>query len=129
MGGRDEFFEHGSFVLGDRMDTRFWEDVWLGDMPLSSQYPALYNIVRYKHVRVADVLSNIPLNIGFRRVLRDNNWESWLHMVQRLMMVQLRDEPDQFHWHLIASGVFSVKSLYADYMNDTQNIFRSIYGK
>jgi hypothetical protein len=97
MGGRDEFFERGSFVLGDRMDTRFWEDVWLGDTPLSSQYPALYNIVRYKHVRVADVLSNIPLNIGFRRMLWENNWESWLHMVQRLMMVQLRDEPDRFH--------------------------------
>jgi hypothetical protein len=87
MGGRDEFFERGSFVLGGERDTRFWEDVWLGDTPLSSQYPALYNIVRDKQVRVADVLSNIPLKIGFRRVLRDKNWESLLHMVQRLMMV------------------------------------------
>jgi hypothetical protein len=87
MGGRDEFFERGSFVLGGERDTRFWEDVWLGDTPLSSQYPALYNIVRDKQVRVADVLSNIPLKIGFRHVLRDKNWESLLHMVQRLMMV------------------------------------------
>jgi hypothetical protein len=118
MGGRDELFESGSFVLGDGRDTRFWEDVWLGDTPLSSQYPALYIIVRHKHVRVADVLSNIPLNIGFRRVLRDNNWESWLHMVHHLMMVQLRDEPGRLHWHHTTSGVFSVKSLYADYMND-----------
>jgi hypothetical protein len=66
MGGRDEFFECGSFVLGGGRDTRFWEDVWLGDTPLSPQYPVLYNIVRHKQLRVADVLSNTPLNIGFR---------------------------------------------------------------
>jgi hypothetical protein len=57
MASRDEFFECGAFILGDGNDIRFWEDTWLGEMPLSSQYPALYNLVSHKHVRVADVLS------------------------------------------------------------------------
>jgi hypothetical protein len=115
---QQSFFEWGPFVLGDGKGTRFWEDTWLGETPLSSQYLALYNIVRHKHVRVADVLSNPPLNTGFRRVLRDDRWESWLNLVQRLMTVQQNDEPDCFKWHLTTSGVFSMKSLYADFMND-----------
>jgi hypothetical protein len=69
MASRDEFFECGAFILGDGNDIRFWEDTWLGETPLSSQYPSLYNLVSQKHVRVADVLSSTPLNIGFRRVL------------------------------------------------------------
>jgi hypothetical protein len=96
----------------------FWEDAQLGESPLSSQYPALYNIMRHKHVRVADVLSNAPLNIGFRRVLRDGAWESWLNLVQRVMTSQLNDEPDHFIWHLTTPGVFSVKPFYANFVND-----------
>jgi hypothetical protein len=87
---------------------------WLVDSPLSSQYPSLYNIVRHKHVRVAEVLSNVPLNIGCMRTLRDNTWEAWLHLVHRLMSIHLNDELDIFTWTLTTSGVFSVKSLYAD---------------
>jgi hypothetical protein len=86
-------------------------------MSLSSQYPSLYNIVRFKHVKVADVLSHAPLNISFNRVLRADRWEDWLHLVERLMNINLTDEPDRFKWHLTTSGIFSVKSLYADFVN------------
>jgi hypothetical protein len=64
------------------------------------------------------VLSHAPLNFGFWRVLRDGRWDSWLHLVQRLMSIQLNDESDRFKWNLMASGVLSMKSLYADFMND-----------
>ena len=43
---------------------------------------------------------------------------SWLHLCRRLMMVQLSDEQDKFVWNLTASGVFSIKSMYEDLMND-----------
>ena len=58
-----DFFANGSFTIGNGQGTRFWEDAWLGDTPLSSQYPSLFNIVRHKNVLVADVLANNPLNI------------------------------------------------------------------
>jgi hypothetical protein len=51
------------------MKTRFWEDTWLGDTPLATQYLNLFNIARTKNVLVADVLSNVPLNIRFNRTL------------------------------------------------------------
>jgi hypothetical protein len=118
MSGSDKLFQWGSFVIGDGMNTYFWEDAWLGTTPLSSQYLALYNIVRYKHVRVADVLAHMPLNISFSRVLSENKWKTWLHLVKRLMTIHLNDEPDCFNWHLTTSRVFTAKSLYADHMND-----------
>jgi hypothetical protein len=107
MAGRDEFLERGAFILGDRKDIHFWEDTWLGETLLSSQYHALYNLVSHKHVRVADVLSSTRLNIGFRRVLQDDKWDSWLNLVQQLMSVQLTNEPDRFKWRLTTSGFFS----------------------
>ena len=59
MSVRQGFFDRGSFAVGNGQGTRFWEDAWIGDTPLSRQYPTLYNIVRRKNVLVADVLSAV----------------------------------------------------------------------
>ena len=56
---KDEFFDRGCFRVGNGEQTRFWEDTWLGDKPLATQYPSLYNIVQKKEVTVASVLSSI----------------------------------------------------------------------
>jgi hypothetical protein len=104
--GKDEFFKHGSFIIGDGHTTRFWEDAWLDKTPLSTQYPSLYAIVRHKSVSVAEVLNQTMLNIGFTRVLQGARWERWLHLVERLMGVQLNNEQDKFTWHLTAFGFF-----------------------
>jgi hypothetical protein len=117
MGLKEIFFKNGSFTVGNGQKTRFWEDTWFGDTPLALQYPSLYNIVRRKSVLVADVLSNNPLNIEFRRSLNGNRWAVWLQLVQRLMGVTLTEEPDAFVWKLTTSGIFLVKSLYAHLMN------------
>jgi hypothetical protein len=112
MGVKDDFFSRGSFTIGNGQQVRFWEDTWLGDSPLASQYPLLYNIVRRKNVLVADVLSNTPLNIEFRRTLTGNKWEAWIALVQRLILVTLSEEKDIFVWKLTMSGLFTVKSMY-----------------
>lgn len=52
---KDEFFQRGSFLVGNGTNTRFWEDCWLEDMPLSQQYPPLYNNVQHKHATIAQV--------------------------------------------------------------------------
>ena len=52
---KQEFFVVGSFQIGNGQSTRFWEDTWLGDRPLSVQYPTLFNIVRHKSVLVAEI--------------------------------------------------------------------------
>jgi hypothetical protein len=55
----------------------------------AQQYPFLYNIVQRKNMRVADMLAQRPLNIGFRRAFNDNKWNDWIHLCSRLMKVQL----------------------------------------
>jgi hypothetical protein len=42
---KNEFFKRGYFKIGDGTCVSFWEDVWMGDLSFSQQYPALYNIV------------------------------------------------------------------------------------
>ena len=111
MNVKDDFFNRGHFRVGNGKNTSFWEDTWLGDRPLSEEYPSLFNIVRRKNVTVEDALSSTPLNIGFRRALIGNKWNRWLHLVERLMTVQLSDQQDVFVWNLTSAGIFSVKSL------------------
>jgi hypothetical protein len=67
--------------------------------PLALQYPLLYNIVQRKDVSVADVLSHNPLNVVFRWTLTENKWEVWLHLVRRLMDINLNDNKDVFVWN------------------------------
>ena len=98
----------------------FLEDTWLGDKPLGSQYPTLYTIARRKEVTVASVLGQAPpLNLAFRKGLNKRN--RWIHLVTRLMEVQLTDEHDVFKWDLTVSGKFAVKSLYSDFMSTHGN--------
>jgi hypothetical protein len=61
---KDDFFERGSFTIGNGEEARFWEETWLGSSPLAQQYPSLYNIVQRKLVSVATVLSQTPIDKG-----------------------------------------------------------------
>src|SRR4051812_36788274 len=88
-----------------------------GDLPLALQYPSLYNIVQRKQDLVNTVLGTVPLNIQFRRSIVGPRWTNWLHLVRRLMQVNLSDEPDRLTWKLTSSGIFTVKSMYLDCIN------------
>jgi exonuclease III len=118
MGVKDLFFERGSSIIGNGQNTRFWEDTWLGDKPLCDQYPSLYRIVNYRNVSVSHVMLGAPLNIGFRRALLGDRWDRWVHLVSRLMQIRLSEEEDVFHWNLTASGIFTVRSMYNDMLDD-----------
>uniref|UniRef100_A0A453J1A9 Reverse transcriptase zinc-binding domain-containing protein n=1 Tax=Aegilops tauschii subsp. strangulata TaxID=200361 RepID=A0A453J1A9_AEGTS len=63
------FFHIIKFIVGNGNTTRFWEDTWLGETSLATQYPSLYNIVQHKEAYVATILHIVPLNIQFRRSL------------------------------------------------------------
>ena len=66
MGVKKDFSSRGHFVIGDGMKILFWEDISLGYASLSTQYSALYNIVRRKNVVVTDDMPRALLNIEFR---------------------------------------------------------------
>jgi hypothetical protein len=56
--GREVFFQHGSFVIGDGLSIRFWKDHWLNRTPLMTQYPSLYSIVSHKNVTCCENLKS-----------------------------------------------------------------------
>ena len=116
---KSAFFIRTNFIIGNGTNTRFWEDTWLGETPLTLQYPSLYSIVQRRDAYVATVLQSVPLNIQFRRTLVGNRWEAWLHLVSRLMEVQLSQQPDQLRWKLTRTGEFTVKSMYLDVINSS----------
>jgi hypothetical protein len=66
--------------VGSGVDTRFWEDISLREVSLAYQYAILYNIVQRKEVCFPSVLSQIPLNISFRRSLVGTKWVAWLYL-------------------------------------------------
>ena len=117
MRTKDLFFRRVKFLVGNGMSTRFWEDTWLGEAPLALQYPTLYNIVQRKEEYVGTIFQTIPLNIQFRRALIGERWTAWMHLVRRLIDVQLSDQPDSPQWKLAKNGVFTVKSFYLDLIN------------
>ena len=99
-----------------------------GNSSLAQQYPTLYNITHRKQVSVAHVLEQENPNIQFRRALTGNRWFSWLHLASRLMDVHLTDNKDSFGWGLTNSGIFTVKSMYLDFMNGhTKYLFKYIW--
>jgi uncharacterized integral membrane protein len=126
MGVKDDFFQRGSFVICDGLETYFWEDIWLGDTSLANQYPTLYNIFKTKFFLVAHVLNQTPLNIRFNRTLVGDKWDAWVQLISKLMSVHLSNEPNKFKWNLTITGSFLVKSMYVDIMNG-HTVFLKIY--
>lgn len=111
---KEKFLDRGRFVVHDGNQSRFGEDLWIGNKPLMEKYPSLYNIVRKKHVTVAKVLSTSPLGVSFRRALTGNNLAKWHELVGRVLLVQLDKPKDNFAWSI--SKTFTVHSMYKDLM-------------
>jgi hypothetical protein len=68
----------------------------------------LYNIVQLNNISIAHVMSEVPPSIDFTRVLTGTKWTDWLHLVQRLMDIELIKEPDTFNWNLTVSDPFQL---------------------
>jgi hypothetical protein len=39
------FLERGRSMVQDGTQTRFWEDLWIGDAPLKSKYPSHVSVL------------------------------------------------------------------------------------
>jgi hypothetical protein len=62
---KEDFFKRGSFIVGDGMRTCFWEDIWLGDTSLAPNIQTCITLSELKNVMIADVLTQVPLDIRF----------------------------------------------------------------
>ncbi|WVZ54481.1 hypothetical protein U9M48_005268, partial [Paspalum notatum var. saurae] len=109
---KNQFMDLSAFQVHNGLQTKFWEDKWLGNYTLKEQYLSLFTIVRKKQSSVAHVLSTNPLNISFRRVLVGDKLIKWNELVARITHVQLVGHHDKAVWSITEHGQFTVKSLY-----------------
>jgi hypothetical protein len=108
MATKKELFPFVSFSIRNGAEIRFWEDRWLGTTTLREQYPALYNIVRYKGDTLQKVMESSPPSTMFRHDLIGPRLDSWNELFQRLDSIQLASETDELRWSLTKNGVFLV---------------------
>ena len=101
--------------VGNGQKTRFWLDVWIGEVPLKLVFPRLFSVT-------SDPLATISLqgywdgpewrwSFSWGRTLRARDKVEWTELQQLLAQVCLGpDEPDKLIWVPNKSGLFTVKS-------------------
>lgn len=63
---RTVFLQYSRKMVGNGERTMFWSDVWLGDKPLSVQFPRLFLLIFSANFTVAKALSKNMSLIRFR---------------------------------------------------------------
>jgi len=117
MKEKDRFLDLSVFNIHNGSQTKFWEDKWLGNFALKEQYLSLYNIIRKKHISVANAFASTPFNISFRRSLVGEKLLKWNELVAKIAFVQLDDQQDSIKWSLTRQGSFTVQSMYKHLIN------------
>jgi hypothetical protein len=98
--------------IGDGKSTCFWLDSWLGNKPLSVQFPALFSHVQSPNVLVADCCTDNGWMLRFRHITSNRAQEELGLLLDRLNLVSLSEEPDRRFMRFGPNKNFSVKSCY-----------------
>ena len=101
-------------VVGDGKSTRFWHDVWVGNIPLKIRFPSLFWAAVNQDASVADnyELDSHTWNINFKRSFSRNDMENWELILDMIQFTFLSDQKDRVRWAFEKKGEFSVKSMY-----------------
>jgi hypothetical protein len=75
-------------------------------MPLSEQFPVLYNVARWKEVTVREVLLMGSLNLTFRQTIIGDKLTEWNKMTTKIAKVRLSSKADScmeftFQWQIL----------------------------
>nr|GEY55408.1 RNA-directed DNA polymerase, eukaryota [Tanacetum cinerariifolium] len=114
------FHSHCKIRVGDDLNTRFWFDTWILDLPLNVWFPRLYALELDRDIRVAVKWSAPSFDASFRRHVRDgverNQLSAFLHM---LGTITLSSSPDMYFCDLNGDGAYRVK----DMRSELDNLF------
>jgi len=98
--------------VGHGKSIRFWEDHWLDDCSLATQFWDLYVIANEKNVSIAKFWDENKLKISFRRRVSNRLMLSWLDLVSIVESITFTEDCDAIFWVFDGSGKFSVQSMY-----------------
>lgn len=98
--------------VGNGNNVRFWEEVWVGEVPLKLELPSLYHLCGDKECLVSDYWEGDGWHITFRRALGDEDMKEWERLIVLLDDFRLNEEPDHFEWVLDKLGRYTTRSMY-----------------
>ncbi|GJZ26142.1 RNA-directed DNA polymerase, eukaryota [Tanacetum coccineum] len=104
-----DFLSHCKRRVGSGMQTRFWEDLWLGEVPFNELFPRLYALENNKECSVAVKMQG-EIDSSFRRHVRGGVETQQLENIQDLVRSKvLSNVDDRWAWDLNGGGDFCVK--------------------
>ena len=98
--------------LGNGNKISFWDDIWVGDSSLKTQFWDVYEICQQQHCAVSEVWDGSTLKLTFNRCVEAGFLDRWHELIRIISDMPITDETDQPIWRLESSGVYSVKSFY-----------------
>nr|GEY18582.1 RNA-directed DNA polymerase, eukaryota [Tanacetum cinerariifolium] len=97
--------------VGNREDTKFWEDKWCDGGKLKDRFHRLYALEANKQMTVGRKMAQITLSSSFRRNPRSGiEMEQFANMVNLVKETYLNSSADRWLWELEKSGEFLVSS-------------------
>ncbi|KAK2410379.1 hypothetical protein QL285_045745 [Trifolium repens] len=108
--------ESCSRCLGNGARTSFWNDKWVGDLPLSVSFPRLFSLANDKEVTIGELVvvdgDRIGWNFSWRRRLFHWEEESVSLLLAQIDHIRISNVEDRWRWNLDSEGVFSVHSAF-----------------
>jgi hypothetical protein len=103
-------------MLGNGRKTKFWHDIWIGDLSLKDRFPRLFSISNQKDDLVADVWRPVSGEDSWRLLWRRRffDWEEQLleDLKGVISQVLLAEAEDCWCWRPDRVLGFSVNSAY-----------------
>lgn len=103
-----------SYKLGDGKNISFWDDIWLGETPLKTQFPYIFSVCADDNKTTHQMYVEGEWKISLRRTLGEGELEEWGQLHALLQNIELNSGKDSMCWNLNKTGMFSTKSLYRE---------------
>jgi len=92
------------FKLKDGFEARFWEDTWVGSIPLKERFSILYNMILNHHT----IMGQMTLDISSCRALTGKRLIDWHNLVAKIAHIHLSNEKYTFTWDYKVWSIFSM---------------------
>ena len=91
---------------------RFWEDVWVGNCCLGTQFWDLYILADQKNVSLASVWKGNELIFSFMKRVDHGLIRMWEELITLVELVRFENYCDAIIWSFQENGQFSLQSMY-----------------